>query len=256
VARRLQREAAEIMSPISALSKGEYAHSVELALIRHELSQPLTFLMTSLSLLRLRIERDLKSCEGAQSLVSVLGAAHESASHIGDMVRRIGAEGDDEIGSVNLADIVEKTLLIAEDGIARVADLTVDIRCRSVVKGNAMRLRQVLLNLLTNAIFAVRDLETGRGHIAVSLNREGEDSILLEVLDDGIGIRDSERTMVGELHFTSRPERGRGFGLALCRSIVESYGGKFELDARRTRGTAARVVLPLASAHAPGEEHS
>src|SRR5215510_10100286 len=62
------------MSPISALSKGEYAHSVELALIRHELSQPLTFLMTSLSLLKLRIERDLQSCEGAVSLVSALSA--------------------------------------------------------------------------------------------------------------------------------------------------------------------------------------
>jgi signal transduction histidine kinase len=229
---------------------------VELALIRHELSQPLTFLLTSLSLLKLRIERDLQSCEGATSLVAALGAAQESASHIGDMVRRIGADGTDDIGPVNLTDVVEKTLLIAEDGIARYAELVREIDCPAVVDGNATRLRQVLLNLLTNAVFAVRDLSDGRGTIVVRLVPEGSDQVALEVLDDGIGIRESERTLVGELHFTSRPERGRGFGLALCRSVVESYGGSFRIDARRTRGTEARVVLPLAGVRPPGEKRS
>jgi signal transduction histidine kinase len=244
------------MSPISALSKGEYAHSVELALIRHELSQPLTFLMTSLSLLRLRIERDLQSCEGAVSLIGALTAAHESASHIGDMVRRIGAEGSDEIGPVNLADIVEKTLLIAEDGIAHSADLVREIEFQAIVAGNATRLRQVLLNLLTNAVFAVRDLGQGRGTITVRLVRSGDDEVVLEVIDDGIGIRESEKTMLGELHFTSRPERGRGFGLALCRSIIESYGGRIQLDARHSRGTTARAALPLAHVGTRAEKRS
>ena len=244
------------MSPITELSRGEYAHSVELALIRHELSQPLTFLMTSLSLLRLRIERDLQSCEGSVSLIGALSAAHESASHIGDMVRRIGAEGEDEIGPVNFADIVEKTLLITEDGIARSADLVSAIECQAIVNANPTRLRQVLLNLLTNAVFAVRDLDQGRGTITVRLVREGEDEVALEVLDDGIGIRETERTLLGELHFTSRPERGRGFGLALCRSIIESYGGTFQLDARHTRGSKARVVLPLAHVATGAEKRS
>jgi signal transduction histidine kinase len=244
------------MSPLSALSRGEYAHAVELALIRHELSQPLTFLMTSLSLLRLRLERDLQSCEGTVSLVSALSAAHESASHIGDMVRRIGAEGSDEIGPVDLADVVEKTLLIAEDGIVRSADLVREIECQAIVNANATRLRQVLLNLLTNAVFAVRDLNNGRGTITVRLVRASDQEVALEVLDDGIGIPESERTMIGELHFTSRPERGGGFGLALCRSIIESYGGNFQLDARSTRGTKARVVLPLAHLARGAEKRS
>jgi signal transduction histidine kinase len=244
------------MSPISALSRGEYAHSVELALIRHELSQPLTFLMTSLSLLRLRIERDLQSCEGSVSLIGALSAAHESASHIGDMVRRIGAEGSDEIGPVDLSDVVEKTLLIAEDGIAHTADLVREIECPAIVNANPMRLRQVLLNLLTNAVFAVRDTNRGRGTITVRLVRASEDEVALEVLDDGIGIRESERTMLGALHFTSRPERGRGFGLALCRSIIESYGGSIQLEARDSRGTRARAVLPFAHVTAGAEMRS
>jgi signal transduction histidine kinase len=244
------------MSPISALSRGEYAHSVELALIRHELSQPLTFLMTSLSLLRLRIERDLQACEGSISLITALSAAHESASHIGDMVRRIGAEGTEEVGPVNVADIVEKTLLITEDGISRSATLVREIECQAIVNANAMRLRQVLLNLLTNAVFAVRDLGKGRGTITVRLSREGEEAVALEVLDDGIGIRESERNMIGELHVTSRPERGRGFGLALCRTIIESYGGTFQLDARDARGTRARAVLPLAHVTTGAEKRS
>lgn len=242
------------MPPIIALSRGEYAHSVELALIRHELSQPLTFLMTSLSLLRLRIERDLHSCRGAASLVGALTAAHESASHIGDIVRSIGAEGSDDAGPVDVADVVEKTLLITEDGITRSAHLAREVECHPVVNANATRLRQVLLNLLTNALFAVRDLDSGRGTITVRLVPAGDDAVALEVLDDGIGIQESERMQLGELHFTSRPGRGRGFGLALCRSIIESYGGNFQIESRQPRGTKTRVVLPLAhTAGALGE---
>jgi signal transduction histidine kinase len=244
------------MTPLTALSKGEYAHSVELALIRHELSQPLTFLMTSLSLLRLKIERDLQSCEGAASLVTSLGAAHESASHIGDMVRRIGAAGSDDVGPVDLADVIEKTLLIAEDSVGRHANLVREIECRAVVNANATRMRQVLLNLLTNAVFAVRDTHGGRGNIVVRLVREGKSDVALEVIDDGVGIRESEKAMVGELHFTTRPERGRGFGLALCRSIVESYGGSFSIDSECSRGTMARVVMPLIEPDSSGEKRS
>jgi len=243
------------MLSLNALTHGEYARSVELALIRHELSQPLTFLMTSLSLLRLRIERDLQSCEGAASLVTALSAAHESASHIGDMVRRIGAEGADDVGPVDLADVVEKTLLIAEDGIERHAVLVREIEYRPLVSANATRIRQVLLNLLTNAVFAVRDLSDARGTIVVRIAQADDgDLVALDVIDDGIGIRQSERTMVGALHFTTRPERGRGFGLALCRSIVESYGGTFLLDAERDRGTRARVFLPVLASEAPREK--
>jgi signal transduction histidine kinase len=212
--------------------------------------------MTSLSLLRLRIERDLQSCEGAGSLVTALGAAHESASHIGDMVRRIGAEGGDDIGPVDLADVIEKTLLIAEDGVRHHANLIRQIECRAVVSANPTRLRQVLLNLLTNAVFAVRDMEDGRGNIVVRLVRDGDGDVALEVVDDGIGIRDAERAMVGELHFTTRPGRGRGFGLALCRSIVESYGGTFSIDAERARGTKARVVLPFLTQDSLAEKRS
>jgi len=233
------------MSPLIAISRNEYTHSVELALIRHELSQPLTFLMTSLSLLRLRIERDLQTCDGAASFMAALSAAHESATHIGDIVRRIGTEGSDDIGPVDLAEVVEKTLLIAEDGIERHARLVRQIEGRAIVNANATRLRQVLLNLLTNAVFAIRDVSSDRGTIVVRLAREGESFVVLEVTDDGIGIPENETTRVGELHFTSRPEQGFGFGLALCRSVVESYSGSFHIDAKRTGGTRARVVLPL-----------
>jgi len=172
------------------------------------------------------------------------------------MVRRIGAEGSDEIGPVDLADIVEKTLLITEDGIARSADLVREIECQAIVNANPTRLRQVLLNLLTNAVFAVRDTNRGRGMITVRLVRASDDEVALEVLDDGVGIRESERSVLGELHVTSRPGSGRGFGLALCRSIIESYGGSIQLDARDSRGTRARVVLPFAHVAEGAEKRS
>jgi signal transduction histidine kinase len=116
----------------------------------------------------------------------------------------------------------------------------------------------VLLNLLTNAAFAVRDRAEGRGSIVVRVRCDGHDArhVTLDVVDDGVGIRERERAMVGEVHFTTRPDVGRGFGLALCRSIVESYGGSFRLDPARPHGTRARVVLPVLHFEAAGEKRS
>ncbi len=219
----------------------------QFAFLRHELCQPLTYLSTSLGIIRKRLEEDQTSVENIQSAaLRALAAAQEAVSHMAQIVQRIGVEETlDEVGPVDLAELVLSTLLMVEEEIGARAELVRDIECRPTVLGNRTRLCQVLLNLLTNAVFAVQDRGEGRGTITVRVSVESDSVATLVVCDDGVGISAGDRARVGNPNFTTRPGRGLGLGLALSRSIVESYDGSLLVESEAGVGTTVRATLRL-----------
>jgi two-component system, NtrC family, sensor histidine kinase HydH len=111
------------------------------------------------------------------------------------------------------------------------------------VSGSANALRQVALNLLANALQALP--HGGRVHISSRLDSE---SGMVEILitDTGPGIPRENQQHIFEPFFTTRPD-GTGRGLALCREIVTSHGGRIEYVDRDAPGAAFRVLLPPAA---------
>ena len=90
---------------------------------------------------------------------------------------------------------------------------------------------------------------TGPGHGALlHLTRDGDaprGSVLVEVIDQGDGIRSSEMTKIFEPFFTTKPPgRGTGLGLSICYSIVAEHGGRIEVDSVVAQGSVFRIVLP------------
>jgi signal transduction histidine kinase len=116
-----------------------------------------------------------------------------------------------------------------------------------VVQGDAVGLRQVLLNLLTNAI----DATERPGRITVSaavLEPNGHPPRYLElaVRDSGHGMTPEEQRRVFEPFYTTKaPGRGTGLGLAIVDHIVREHGGQIQVDSRPGQGTTMRVWLPL-----------
>jgi two-component system, NtrC family, sensor kinase len=108
-----------------------------------------------------------------------------------------------------------------------------------VVKGDDGQLHQVALNLVTNALQAVKD----RGHVRV-LTAVRDRKALLEVADDGPGIRPEVKERLFEPFFTTR-ENGTGLGLFVSYGIVERHGGRIEVDDAPGGGARFRVWLPL-----------
>ncbi|QWP75258.1 transporter substrate-binding domain-containing protein [Lysobacter sp. K5869] len=126
-------------------------------------------------------------------------------------------------------------------------DLRVDAAVPEAVLGDPLRLRQVLLNLLGNA---VKFTERGRIWLDLRVRRQ---RLIVEVGDTGIGMspdqlrRAFEPFRQGE---DSTPQRfgGAGLGLWICRQLVELMGGRIRLDSRAGQGTRATVELPLRAA--------
>jgi signal transduction histidine kinase len=125
--------------------------------------------------------------------------------------------------------------------------LTLEVRLAPEVTrlvGDRGRLRQLLHNLLTNAVEALEGKPGGSITVATRLvQRNGEDVVEIVVEDNGPGF---QRDLIGQVfdpYVTTKP-RGTGLGLAIVRKIVEEHGGHVEADNRTDGGALVRVELP------------
>jgi signal transduction histidine kinase len=115
------------------------------------------------------------------------------------------------------------------------------------VVGDHVPLKQVLLNLITNAIEAM-DVVTDRPRVlSVTSEIPEAQHILVKVQDSGNGIEPDHMDRIFEALFTTKPN-GMGIGLALCRSIVEAHGGRLWASAAIPYGSIFNMVLPKADA--------
>jgi two-component system sensor histidine kinase HydH len=107
------------------------------------------------------------------------------------------------------------------------------------VRADAHAVEQVLHSVLCNAIEAA----PLQGHIAVAAERVGP-RVRLQVRDDGPGLTEAQRTLVGEPFFTTKPQ-GLGVGLALARRLLERQGGQLGIDSAPGRGTVVSITLRI-----------
>jgi signal transduction histidine kinase len=120
-----------------------------------------------------------------------------------------------------------------------------DRECPAVADPEGMR--QVLLNLLSNALAATQQGDT----IRVTARRENDHAVL-EVEDTGRGIESADMPRVFDPFF-SRSDNGTGLGLSIVHGIIERHGGRIALDSAPGKGTRVRVELPAGT---PGEKQN
>jgi signal transduction histidine kinase/CheY-like chemotaxis protein len=105
------------------------------------------------------------------------------------------------------------------------------------------QVEQILINLVTNA----RDAIAGPGVVTVATfrsNADGAPRVGCTVSDTGAGMSEQVRSRVGDLFFSTKGERGTGIGMATVRSLLQSAGGKLQIDSRPGAGTTVRISWP------------
>ena len=116
----------------------------------------------------------------------------------------------------------------------------------SPVEGDRVELQQVVVNLLLNAVEAMSSLKEGTRELSVRIEQcRAEDGVLVQVKDSGPGIDPENLDRVFEPFYTTKTS-GVGMGLSICRSIVNSQGGRLWASANEPRGTVFQFIVPAA----------
>lgn len=207
--------------------------------ITHELNQPLAAIRAFADNARVFLERGQVEQVGGN-----LGHISEASARMGAIISQLKgfARKDELVATVDLAASVRASAFLLESEFRRHAvtlqiDATEDVK----VAGDSVRIEQVLINLLRNALDAVEATE--QRMVAISLERDGP-CALVSISDSGEGISDQVVAHLFEPFFTTKPSgKGLGLGLAISSSIVQAMNGR--LTAHNQVGGGARFELRL-----------
>ena len=213
------------------------------AALAHEINQPLTALQMQLGSLRLLLDSGRPEAvrEGLQRIDSLLQRMAALTGHLKTFARKTPAGLSERLC---LGDVLEQALqLLAPRMRSEQVELRTQIDDHAEVLGDAIRIEQVILNLLHNALDAMADSEPRI--LLVRIARD-DDSCLLSVEDSGGGIAEETLGRVFEPFFTTKPVgQGLGLGLAVSYGIVRDLGGSLQAS-NGERGAVFTMRLPAA----------
>ena len=244
---RLQREIAERQRVERTLEEAEQslAQSQKLAVlgemsaaVSHELNQPLAAMKTYLAGARLLLQR--KRVDEAAS----------SFQRIDDLIDRMGAitrqlksyarKGAEALEPVDLRDALKGALTMMEPQLRTTrVEINQSLPRRPVmVLADRLRLEQVIINLLRNALDALKDVEKRELDLLIA---EGEEAVLT-VRDSGKGIDDLD-ALFEPFYTTKKPGEGVGLGLAISSGIITDFGGRLTARNGETGGAVFEIRL-------------
>jgi signal transduction histidine kinase len=107
-----------------------------------------------------------------------------------------------------------------------------------------VQLQQVVLNLIVNAVEAMGTTSTGPRELRISTAADSSDGVSIAVRDSGPGLPPAGIRRVFDPFYTTK-ENGLGMGLSICRSIVETHGGRLWACTNKPRGAVVQFTLPV-----------
>jgi len=241
----VDQRTAELNQSLQTLrrTQDQLVHSERLAAIGelasavgHELRNPLAVISNALYLVR-RATSSSTNPRVVQNLDTADREVSAATLIVSDLLE-YSRSREPMLSEVDLTDLMDEALSVAPhpDTVA------VDWQAPSEpVTGPADRdqLRQVFLNLLSNAYDAMPD----GGSLALNVNRESDGHVRIEVRDTGTGMADETRARIFEPFFTTKA-RGVGLGLAVTNRIVTAHRGRIEVETGPGLGTTFTVHLP------------
>jgi PAS domain S-box-containing protein len=213
------------------------------AAVAHEVNQPLTAIMTNANFSIRQLNGSTPNLDEIRTAIREIVDDSTQASSVLSQIRGLLVHRTPRRAPLDINQIIEDVITLLRNEVSRnrislSTDLASDL---PGVPGDSVQLQQVLINLVINAIEAMRtSTQLPRKLLIRSVRNTGE--VLVQVQDSGPGIEPEVADRIFETFFTTKPE-GTGMGLSICRSIVESHGGRLRTVPNST-GALFEFTLP------------
>jgi C4-dicarboxylate-specific signal transduction histidine kinase len=219
------------------------------ASIVHEIKQPLAAIVTNAEFCLRNLAGGTPNHDQLREAMIEIANDGNRASSIISGIRALLFKGTHEGCRLNSSQLVTNQLIrdvleitsneITRNHVAILLDLAADL---PLVLGDRIQLQQVLINVVTNGIEAMRGITVGQRELLIRSFRKNRE-VLIEVQDSGPGVKPEDVERIFEPFFTTRPE-GIGMGLSISRSMIESHGGRI-WTVPISRGALFAISLPL-----------
>ena len=231
-----------------AAESANHAKSEFLANMSHELRTPLNGILGFAELLELELD-DPAQQEYAQTIRTSGEHLLALVTDILDLAKIEAGRMDFNLTPIALPDLLREVVAM-QRGHAQTKNLTLELEETTLppqVFSDDIRLRQVLLNLLSNALKF-----TEQGTVSVRALLEGA-LVRIEVQDTGVGISEADQAIIFEKFrqsesFMTRSQQGTGLGLTLAKELIEHMGGHIGLQSTLGKGSTFYILVPVTSA--------
>jgi signal transduction histidine kinase len=186
---------------------------------------------------------DAPNLEEARAAATRIVQDGTRAAGIISRIRLLFNKGAPQLEAVDVNDVIREMVVLLRSETAR---YSISVRTELAadppqVMGDRLQLQQVLMNLIINAIDAMKDVD-GPRELVIKSQRAADALLLVSVSDTGVGLP-RQQDHIFNAFFTTKPY-GTGMGLSLSRSIVEAHGGRLWAAGNSPRGASFHLTVP------------
>src|SRR5882724_10058907 len=214
------------------------------ASITHEVNQPITAAVTYALAARRWLSAEPPNFHEVDDALSLIVKEGNRAGEVVGRIRALIKKAPARKDAVEINDAILEVIALTR---TEAANNSVSVRTQlaeglSCGQGDRVQLQQILLNLIINAIEAMRDVGEEERELLIS-SRSEPDGVSVEVRDSGPGFASAPLDRVFEAFYTTKPG-GLGLGLSICRSIIEAHNGRLWASPNVPRGAIFSFIVP------------
>ena len=214
------------------------------ASLAHEVNQPIGAAVTSANSCIRWLAAEVPNLDKARAAAARIVKDGTRAAEIINRIRLLFQKGTPQWQLVDVNEIIGEMIVLLRGEATRYSisfrtDLAADL---PEVMGDRVQLQQVLMNLMTNSIEEMKNVD-GTRELAIKSQRAENGQLLVSVSDSGVGLPPQQTEQIFDAFFTTKPH-GTGMGLRICRSIAESHGGRLWAANNPERGANFYLTLP------------
>lgn len=215
------------------------------ASLAHELSQPLAAILCNAQAGLRFLNRDTPDLEEIREILNDIARDDKRAAAIIKGLRAMLQQQETQREHMDLGDCISELLEMTHtEFIEHQIECESDIDPDCVILADRVQIQQVILNILINAMEAMKDQANIRHSINVSVTHLNDNEARVSVCDSGAGIPEDKLDRIFDGYYTTK-DKGLGIGLAMCRAIMESHSGRIWMESNDGPGVTVTLALPL-----------